>query len=126
VSRTGKFVSERQSLNIHLVYFSLFLKCKHTAGSGSGAGNNCNSKDAEKSQQLAINVKAVLAQLQERKEDFEKLKQKLERLEVRGARDASSKFDAYILSLSPDCSKHRRNSLTCHSPSRASATERNG
>jgi hypothetical protein len=61
----------------------LFLKCKHTAGSGSGgAGGNCTNKDAEKSQQLAINLKAVLGELQERKEDFEKLKQRLERLEV--------------------------------------------
>lgn len=63
--------------------FSLFLKCKHTAGSGSGGvAHNCNSKDGEKSQQLAINLKAMLGELQERKEDFEKLKQKLERLEV--------------------------------------------
>lgn len=64
--------------------FRLFLKCKHTTGSGSGgAGHNCNSKDnTEKSQQLAINLKAVLGELEERKEDFEKLKQKLERLEV--------------------------------------------
>lgn len=61
----------------------MFLKCKHTTGSGSGGvGHNCNSKDGEKSQQFAVNMKEVLAELQERKEDFEKLKQKLERLEV--------------------------------------------
>lgn len=63
--------------------FRLFLKCKHTTGSGSGgAGHNCNSKDGEKQQQYAVNLKAVLSELQERNEDFEKLKGKLERLEV--------------------------------------------
>jgi hypothetical protein len=65
-----------------LIYFRLFLKCKHTGSGSGGAGNNCNSKDAEKSQQLAVNLKGVIAELQERKEDFEKLKQKLDRLEV--------------------------------------------
>lgn len=66
-----------------LLLLRLFLKCKHTTGSGSGgAGHNCNSKETEKSHQLAVNLKAVLAELTERKEDFEKLKQKLERLEV--------------------------------------------
>jgi hypothetical protein len=125
---TDKVETERHGLNIYLVHYRLFLKCKHTAGSGSGAGNNCNSKDAEKSQQLAINMKAVLAQLQERKEDFEKLKQKLERLEVslRGERDASLNL---MLTFPLFClifSKHRRNSLTCRLPLKASATERNG
>lgn len=64
---------------------SLFLKCKHGTGSGSGgaAGHNCNSKDGEKTtQHFDVNLKAVLADLQERKEDFDKLKQKLDRLEV--------------------------------------------
>jgi len=56
----------------------LFLKCKHTAGSGSGkAENSC-----KETHQIALNMKAILAELQERKEDYEKLKQRIERLEV--------------------------------------------
>lgn len=61
------------------LYFSLFLKCKH--GSGAGSGGNSN-KDLSHSQQIAATLKNVMAELKERKEDFEKLKQKLERLEV--------------------------------------------
>jgi hypothetical protein len=64
-----------------LTHFRLFLKCKHTAGSGAGSGGNSN-KDISQSQQIATTLKNVLAELQERKEDFEKLKQKIERLEV--------------------------------------------
>lgn len=55
------------------------MKCKH--GSGAGSGGNSN-KDLSQSQQIAATLKNVMAELQERKEDFEKLKQKLERLEV--------------------------------------------
>lgn len=61
-------------------FHSLFLKCKNGSAGSAGAGNN--SKDAEKSQQLAVSFKALQIEIQERKEDFEKLKQKLERLEV--------------------------------------------
>lgn len=79
----GKLVNGMTVGDTKFISFRLFLKCKHTTGSGSGgAAHNCNSKDTEKSQQLAVNLKAVLAELSERKEDFEKLKQKLERLEV--------------------------------------------
>lgn len=58
----------------------MFLKCKHTTGSGSGAGNS--TKDLNQSQQIAVTLKSILDELKERKEDYEKLKQKVERLEV--------------------------------------------
>lgn len=57
----------------------MFLKCKH--GSGAGSGGNSN-KDLSQSQQIAASLKNVIGELQERKEDFNKLKQKLEQLEV--------------------------------------------
>lgn len=60
----------------------MFLKCKHTAGSaGSGGAANSN-KDLSQSQQIAATLKHILDELKERKEDFEKLKQKVDRLEV--------------------------------------------
>lgn len=60
----------------------LFLKCKHTGGSGAGSGGNSN-KDLSQSQQIAVTLKNVLAEMHERKEEFEKMKQKVDRLEVR-------------------------------------------
>lgn len=62
-------------------FFRLFLKCKHTAGSGAGSGGNSN-KDLSQSQQIAVTLKNVLTEMHERKEEFEKMKQKVDRLEV--------------------------------------------
>lgn len=69
---------------------SLFLKCKHgSAGSAGHPANNAAnnngtsnhlSKDSEKS--ITAALKAIQLELQERKEDLEKLKAKNERLEV--------------------------------------------
>jgi hypothetical protein len=60
--------------------FRLFLKCKHT-GSGSGANS---TKDLKQSHQLAVILQKIHDELKERKEDFEELKQKVDRLEVSG------------------------------------------
>lgn len=68
-------------LLIRLLSGRLFLKCKHTAGSGAGSGGNSN-KDLSQSQQIAATLKNVLAEMRERKEEFEKMKQKVDRLEV--------------------------------------------
>lgn len=62
------------------------MKCKH--GSAGSAGNNNHnttnsnqlSKDSEKS--LTTALKSIQAELLESKEDFEKLRGKIERLEV--------------------------------------------
>ena len=67
----------------YFIHFRLFLKCKHTTGSGSGGAGDSNKKDLNQSQQIAATLKHILDELKERKEDFEKLKQKVERLEVR-------------------------------------------
>lgn len=108
-----------------ILILRLFLKCKHTTGSGSGgAGHNCNSKDTEKSQQLAINLKAVLGELEERKEDFEKLKQKLDRLEV-SSKQATVKCPSLLLhsTLFLFYRQRKRSSLTCPWLWRVNVTE---
>ena len=59
--------------------FSLFLKCNKNTGSGSGGGRDSGTAAA---QQFPSCIKTILAELQERKEDFDKLKERIERLEV--------------------------------------------
>jgi predicted RNase H-like nuclease (RuvC/YqgF family) len=81
VSRRQRFCGEWLLNDSFLV--RLFLKCKHTAGSGSGGAGN-SAKEVNQSQQIAVTLKNILEELKERKEDFEKLKQKVDRLEVRG------------------------------------------
>jgi hypothetical protein len=108
-----------------LTGFRLFLKCKHTAGSGAGSGGNSN-KDISQSQQIATTLKNVLADLQERKEDFEKLKQKVERLEV-GVNESFLKNAGKILIIIDNLLRHhKRNLLTCRLHWKVSDIEQNG
>ncbi|CAG9806113.1 unnamed protein product [Chironomus riparius] len=82
---SGKFSGEHDSECSSVTSDSaqgLFLKCKHTTGSGSGGAGDSNKKDLNQSQQIAVTIKHILDELKERKEDFEKLKQKVERLEA--------------------------------------------
>ncbi|KAG5682224.1 hypothetical protein PVAND_011589 [Polypedilum vanderplanki] len=79
---SGDHDSECSSVTSDSAHGGLFLKCKHTAGSGSGGGAGNSTKDVIQSQQIAVTLKSILDELKERKEDFEKLKQKVERLEA--------------------------------------------
>jgi hypothetical protein len=66
---------------------SLFLKCKNPGSGSGGAGEGVvkagsGSNPATNHHHNQVNIKSILAELQERKEDCEKHKEKLERLEV--------------------------------------------
>lgn len=55
------------------------MKCNKNTGSGSGGGRDSATAAA---QQFPSCIKTILAELQERKEDLDKLKERFERLEV--------------------------------------------
>lgn len=103
---SGKFSGEHDSECSSVTSDSahgLFLKCKHTAGSGSGGAGNSN-KDLNQSQQMAATLKHILDELKERKEDFEKLKAKVERLEA-------TQKDLADLSVTLDSERYRAERL---------------
>jgi alanyl-tRNA synthetase len=93
---SGKFNSEHESECSSVTSDSnpggLFLKCKNP-GSGSGGagdvggkGSGSNPNQSHTQQQLQQsqqqpNIKSILAELQERKQDCEKYKERIERLE---------------------------------------------
>lgn len=87
---SGEHDSECSSVTSDSIAGGLFLKCKHT-GSGSGAGGGVaviggvgvtGGSLPNNQQQFPFHVKNIIAELQERKEDFEKLKERMGRLEV--------------------------------------------
>lgn len=87
---SGEHDSECSSVTSDSIAGGLFLKCKHT-GSGSGGGGGVaviggvgvtGGSLPNNQQQCPFNVKNIIAELQERKEDFEKLKERIGRLEV--------------------------------------------
>lgn len=87
---SGEHDSECSSVTSDSIAGGLFLKCKHT-GSGSGGGGGTavvggvgvlGGSLPNNQQQCPFNVKNIIAELQERKEDFEKLKERIGRLEV--------------------------------------------
>lgn len=83
---SGKFNSEHDSECSSVTSDSnpggLFLKCKNTgSGSGGGGGAGSGDKIASQQQQCPISIKSLLAEIQERKEDCDKLKERIERLE---------------------------------------------
>lgn len=86
---SGEHDSECSSVTSDSIAGGLFLKCKHT-GSGSGGGGVTviggvgvtSGSIPNNQQQCPFNVKKIIAELQERKEDFEKLKERIGRLEV--------------------------------------------
>ena len=98
---------------------SLFLKCNKNTGSGSGGGRDSATAAA---QQFPSCIKTILAELQERKEDFDKLKERVERLEV-----STFAWSSDILIFIYDRFRpHKKSFLTCPCYWRAKGTERNG